>query len=45
MNYEFATNRLKSVQYRAGMINGRLEVAPGAEGDTPVLCSCSFQPN
>jgi len=30
-DYAFASNRLRSMRYRAGRINGRLEAAPGTE--------------
>lgn len=43
-DYECGTNRLGACG-SAGMINGRLGVAPGAEGDTPVLCFCAFRPD
>ena len=34
---------LRSMSYRARMINGRLDVAPGERGGTRVLCTCPLQ--
>ena len=34
---------LRSMNYRARMINGRVEVVPGERGGTRVLCTCPLQ--